>query len=208
MKTSVKALFYLMVLLSLSCQKKEVEPDIFSEEVQKVAPQNIIDDLRSWGVSIHSGVTPPDIEGVFTLDYRILVRTYDPDDKSQNGFRITPHRLAFSEQSADNQLVKTEFREIGKASSDSWGKGAVSGSGNKFTFFEEEVYGNSNGVYLRYINVISGEISESGIKDFHEVNAYIKEKTSEAPSHVVQKIGQFQLFKNKDNRISSRTDKL
>ncbi len=165
MKNLIKSALLLGFILSIaSCSKKEtVNPAVgFSAAVQNVAPQATIDGLRKLGMTINEGTVPPNVTGIFLESPTVLFATFAGDSKVI-GDKVADYTYKFYEPSADNTTIKVSYKtNIGDNAT---GLGSVvSGNGNKFTVFSELT--NTSGVV--YINIISGEITSSGIKDWQD----------------------------------------
>jgi hypothetical protein len=162
------ALMLGFVLFIASCGKKEtVDPNVgFTAAVQKVAPQATIDALRKQGMTINEGTVPPDVTGIFLESPTILMATYVGDTRSV-GYKSTDYTYKFFEPTDNNTTIKVSYKtNIGDNAT---GLGSVvSGSGNKFTIFSELTRTNGD----IYINIISGEITSAGIKDWQD--SYVK----------------------------------
>ena len=177
MKNLIKSALMLgFVLLIASCGKKEtVDPNVgFTVAVQKVAPQTTIDALRKLGMTINEGTVPPNVTGIFLESPTIMFATYVGDTRSI-GYKTVDYTYKFYEPSADNTTIKVSYKtNIGDNAT---GLGSVvSGNGNKFTVFSELT--NTSGVV--YINIISGEITSTGIKDWQD--SYVRKSELEKNS--------------------------
>ena len=151
------------VFFTSGCKKKEVNPTVgFSAAVQKVAPQATIDALRKLGMTINEGTAPPNVTGIFLESPTVLFATFAGDTKKV-GDKVVDYTYKFFEPSADNTTIKVSYKtNIGDNAT---GLGSVvAGSGNKFTVFSE--LSTSGGVV--YINIISGEMTSTGIKDWQD----------------------------------------
>jgi hypothetical protein len=161
------------VLFIASCGKKEtVDPAVgFTAAVQKVAPQATIDALRKLGMTINEGTVPPNVTGIFLESPTILFATYTGDTKKV-GDKVTDYTYKFYEPSADNTTIKVSYKtSIGDNAT---GLGSVvAGNGSKFTIFSELT--NTSGEI--YINIISGEMTSTGIKNWQD--SYVKKSELE-----------------------------
>ncbi|AQG80388.1 hypothetical protein [Spirosoma montaniterrae] len=155
------ALCLLMLAALSSCKKDEV-PGL-SAKIQKIVPQAALDDMKSKGLLINEGNTPPSIEGIFEADPYTLLSPYGPEDGWSKGKVIEKYRYRFSGQQGDE--VKLEEKQINGNNTGSGIASFLAGSGNKFTLFGE-VVGSSSGIATKTLTVISGEITSTGIKDF------------------------------------------
>jgi hypothetical protein len=167
------ALMLGLVMFIASCGKKEtVDPAVgFTAAVQKVAPQATIDALRKLGMTINEGTVPPNVTGIFLESPTILFATYTGDTKKV-GDKVTDYTYKFYEPSADNTTIKVSYKtNIGDNAT---GLGSVvAGNGSKFTIFSELT--NTSGEI--YINIISGEITSTGIKNWQD--SYVKKSELE-----------------------------
>jgi hypothetical protein len=174
MKNLTKSTLILgLLVFAMACSKKEttVDPAVgFSATVQKVASQATIDALRKLGMTINEGTVPPNVTGIFLESPTVLFATYTGDTKKV-GDKVVDYTYKFYEPSADNTTIKVSY----KTNTDSaTGLGSVvAGNGNKFTIFSELT--TSNGEI--YINIISGEITSTGIKDWQD--SYVKKSELE-----------------------------
>lgn len=167
------------VMVLNSCKNREEDPTVgFSEEIQKIVPQSIVNDLRAKGMTINEGKVPPTIKGAFRANPYELLSPYGPEDGWAKGKIITAYRLSFSEQTADGKQIKIDYKSEGGTDAGS-GLGAfISGHGNKFTIFSE-AKGRSQNVDYTNLIVISGEVTSQGIVDF-QYSFYLTKK-SEGP---------------------------
>ena len=152
------------VISIASCGKKEtIDPAVgFTAAVQKVAPQATIDALRKSGMTINEGTVPPNVTGVFLESPTILFATFTGDTKKV-GDKVVDYTYKFFEPSSDNSTIKVSYKAGNGDNATGLGS-VVSGNGNKFTVFSELT--TSSG--LIYINIISGEITSTGIKDWQD----------------------------------------
>ena len=165
MKNLIKSALMLgFVLFIASCGKKEtVDPAVgFTAAVQKVAPQATIDALRKLGMTINEGTVPPNVTGIFLESPTILFATFTGDTKKV-GDKLVDYTYKFFEPSSDNATIKVSYK-AGNGDSASGLGSVVAGNGSKFTIFSELT--NSSG--LVYINIISGEMTSTGIKDWQD----------------------------------------
>lgn len=146
-----------------SCSKKDPEPE-FSEAIQNIIPESVIDDLRSKGMQLNSGKTPPNIEGIYIVNPLKLLTPYGPEDNWQTGKIIADMTYRFYNQTADQKI--TYDSKSGGGTASSIGKGAlIAGNGTEFTIFSEEFETHSNGITATMVAVISGEMTAQGIKN-------------------------------------------
>jgi hypothetical protein len=164
MKNLTKSTLILgLLIFAMACGKKEtVDPNVgFSAAVQKVAPQATIDALRKLGMTINEGTVPPNVTGIFLESPTILMATYAGDTKVV-GDKVVDYTYKFFEPSSDNTTIKVSYKS---SVGDATGLGSVvAGNGNFFTIFSELTSTSGN----VYINIISGEITSTGIKNWQD----------------------------------------
>ena len=175
MKTIIKtSLLASVIALTFACSKKSdttTTPTTtgFSNAVQKVAPQATIDALRAKGMTINEGTTPPKLEGIFLESPVQVMATFTGDTEYKVGDVINNYTYKFYEQTSDNGSVKVAYKS---GTDNATGLGSVvAGNGSKFTIFSELSTTAGNTV----INIISGEITASGIKDWQD--SYVNKST-------------------------------
>lgn len=150
------------VLLS-SCSKKDPEPE-FSEAIQNIIPEGVIEDLRSKGMQLNSGKTPPNIEGIFVVNPLTLLTPYGPEDTWKTGQVISDLTYRFYNQTTDHKIMYDS--KSGGGSVTGIGKGAlIAGNGTEFTIFSEESSIRTDGITSTSVAIISGEMTAQGIKN-------------------------------------------
>lgn len=123
-------------------------------QVNNIITKDLISQFEESGMTIYKGFSPPDITGNYYLNSLTNLATGD---------KYKAYSYQFFNQKKDFSI------ELKYASntSDAAGKGAfISGSGNDFSVFcemEDNINDNGTMVYIKTLNVYSGEISESGI---------------------------------------------
>ena len=151
------------IFFTAGCKKNEVDPTVgFSAAVQNVAPQATIDALRKLGMTINEGTAPPNVTGIFIESPTVLFATFTGDTKKK-GDKFTDYTYKFYESSTDNSSVKVSFKSSAGGSATGLGS-VVAGNGNKFTIFSELTTSSGDVV----INIISGEITTSGVKNWQD----------------------------------------
>jgi hypothetical protein len=167
MKTNFSLRALLGITLSLAlltgCKKNEEAPGL-SAKIQSIVPDAVLTDLKTKGLVINEGATPPNVEGVFKASPYKLLAPYGPEDNYKKDRVINDYSFKFSGQNADD--VKLDFKQTGASTLEGSGiTSFLAGSGNKFTLFGE-ITGKSLGVGYKQLAVLSGEITPTGIKDF------------------------------------------
>jgi hypothetical protein len=176
MKNTLKFLAFLvfLALTNLGCKKSDLISDPtkgFSTQIQNIVSKSLIDSIRVKGMTINEGTVPPNVSGIFLESPTIVVATFagDTDEKYKVGSRINDYTYKFYEPSADNSIIKVAYKSSTEIAT---GLGSfVSGNGNKFTIFSELKSNDGN----TYINIISGELSATGIMNWQDT--YVNKST-------------------------------
>ncbi|MDO4228613.1 MAG: DUF6252 family protein [Capnocytophaga sp.] len=181
--------FYLPITI---IPENQIFPNVKSE-IEKIIPSNKIEELKANGVEIHSGDTPPNIDGIFVSSPHILMKTYAGDGYSvghrwpnfiyqfltiHNGTGMLNYKAQDGSESAEGTSVY------------------MTGSDNKFTIYSR-TSGYTNGVPKITTNVLSGEITPTGIKNLK--NSYILIwKEGDTSNSKVMPIGAFRISGDSD----------
>ena len=168
-----------------------------TDPLKNVIPDEIVDQMDDY-MPIHNGINPPVIEGQYVVSPNILVYSthgFSPGDK------FADYYVMFYNQDIINNTL--DFRAAEKfddGSSSGTGTGAfISGEGNDFSVFfnvdEETVYSDYT-IYTKKAVIISGTMTDNGIKDLYHAFVML-EKSGDPKSHLVP-VGTYRVFKDKD----------
>jgi hypothetical protein len=168
-----------------------------TDPIKNVIPDEIVDQMDDY-MPIHNGINPPVIEGQYVVSPNILVYSthgFSPGDK------FADYYVMFYNQDIINNTL--DFRAAEKfddGSSSGTGTGAfISGEGDDFSVFfnvdEETVYSDYT-IYTKKAVIISGTMTDNGIKDLYHAFVML-EKSSDPKSHLVP-VGTYRVFKDKD----------
>ena len=131
-----------------------------SHDINNFVPQTIIDAMKSVGMPVYTGATPPNIEGIYLLSPDILIGSNVPNEYSI-GTRFMDVKIQFSQQDNSNLTVNVDWTEgsTGGSTANCW----IVGSGNNFTVFVAVSTRNSDGRISLSAQAYSGTIDASGI---------------------------------------------
>lgn len=163
---SILAFSFLLVLsFTVSCKKKDDKKtgNGFSEQINAIISEPLMDSLRKKGMTIHEGNNPPNVVGIYLVTPFTLVAPYGPNDGWETGHVINDYKYNLYDQ-ADGE-VKVDYKQIGGSDNGNGLGSFISGSGNKFSIFSE-LSGSDGDVTYTHVAVLSGEITSDGIKDF------------------------------------------
>ena len=166
-----------------------VDKDGLTKEIRNIVSDDFLKQLKDLGIEINGGNNPSNIEGSYLVSPDVLVKS-NFDYQIKPGDIVADREFTFYEQNNTNLTIMVDATDIGSYET---GLGSfIVGSGNKFTIFYKSE-GTFNGLPFSSINVISGEITTSGIKNWH--NALIS--TTSGNPYSLQ-YGQGCLYKDGD----------
>ena len=156
-----------------------------------VIPESIRETFKNH-MPIHEGKYPPVIEGQFLESPVVIV--YTSDNQFEPGKLFADKYFAFTNQTTDG-ICQGFFRELtatGHADT-IW----IVGQGNKFTAFyvEKGTYNDSAGTWYITSNLVSGEVTTSGIKDFYQAFIMLDKYD---PTHIIMDVNEYRIFKDED----------
>ncbi|MDR0414359.1 MAG: hypothetical protein LBH84_02980 [Prevotellaceae bacterium] len=135
-----------------------------TEEINKIVPKEIQDEMRDLGLPIYGGGNPPSLSGTYKVAPAILKKSNFQDGYSP-GELFNDAYLTFSEQNNTNLTIKVTQIE-GDALG--WGNGAfIVGEGNNFTVFVELINEKEGKYYCTSAEIFSGTMTPSGIRNLH-----------------------------------------
>jgi hypothetical protein len=200
MKNLMKStLIFGLLVFAIGCGKKEtVDPTKgFSEQIQKIVPQSILDSLQKKGLVINQGTVPPSLEGIFLCSLNELVSNYGAGDSYKTGDLFADYKYKIYEQSTDKLTIKLDYKGIG-TSDNGIGKGSfVSGNGNFFTIFSETSGTSGSLITYKALDIYSGEMTSTGIKNFQK-GFVLTDKTNDPNNTSLIAVGKGRVFKDKD----------
>ena len=172
-----------------------IRPDIgLTEDIYNIIPDDILEKFIELGIEINGGNNPPNVEGTYLISPLILVKS-NFSDSYYPGYKFADMQLTFSRQDNTKLTVVCDYingTQIGS------GLGSfITGNGNKFSVFTE-VSGTFSGYPFKSVEIYSGEITSSGIKNYYSAIMI----TQEAPGTI--KRGQGRLIYDSDG-FSERT---
>lgn len=198
---AVVATVFMLIPAFISCSKdsdNNVEPGL-SPKIQSIIADSLVKDLEAKGMTIHKGNTPPNIEGVFHMAPKELIRNYGPEDSYKEGIIINSYKYTFYDQVGDE--AKIDYTSYNGADVAKGLGTLISGSGNKFTLFAE-VKSESNGIKNTSVSIFSGEMTEDGIKYLQEA-LLLTSKEGDEKNYLLMPIGKSRLYIDQD-KISPR----
>jgi len=151
-----------------------VDKDGLTKEIRNIVTDAYLAKFKAIGIEINGGNKPPNIEGKYLSTPHICIKSSVPGD-SWVGLKMVDAEIIFSEQNNAKLTILTSFNEYSETGGQT-GQGTgsfITGSGNKFTVFAK-MTGALNGLPIETIDIYSGEITSSGIKNFHSAQMMTK----------------------------------
>jgi len=177
-RTDMKKFFVIMMVgvAMIGCNKQEgedslnkLDKDGLTQDIRNIIPDDILKAFKDLGIEINGGNNPPNVEGTYLASPYILVRSNFRDSFTP-GAKFADFRLTFSRQNNSNLTIVTDYvqrSQSGEIIEEGNGLGSfITGNGNKFTVFVE-ISGTHNGLPFKSVQLFTGEITSSGIKNFH-----------------------------------------
>jgi len=167
-----------------------VDKDGLTKEIRNIVTDEYLAKFKAIGLEINGGNKPPNIEGKYLSSPNICIKSSFPSD-FYIGLQTIDAEITFSEQDNAKLTVLTYFDQSGLQT----GKGTgsfITGSGNKFTVFVKTI-GTLFELPIETIDIYSGELSSSGIKNYHNAQMVTK-------GNIYTNIpeGEVRLFKDND----------
>ncbi|MBN2322615.1 MAG: hypothetical protein JXQ30_02675 [Spirochaetes bacterium] len=167
-------------------------------QVQGIISDDQLDQLKSHGLPINEGLTPPNIEGIYVADE--LICTYDSGGYF-GGSLISDYYYKIEDQTDQNTFTFSYRTESG--SDEALGKGSfISGSDQNFSLFVE-VEGVSVGVpdiTYKQVKVYSGTLTTEGLANWNY--GFILTYKSDDPEPRLMAVNDHRIFDEQDDLVS------
>lgn len=136
MHTKFSAILILALAIGLaSCNKDDNDPNLVQAKINKTIPAEFVQTVKSLGMDVFPGDSPPDITGSFVMNPNLMLRSNIPNDAPSNT-QFVNYGINFSAQNSTDfsiSFVGTSSGEREESNS-----AIITGLGNDFT-----VYGRS-----------------------------------------------------------------
>lgn len=209
---NLKQLLALLLLFSLmmgACKKnKDDEPTgplgtTFPQVLNNIITPAIIDSLKKNGMTINSGTTPPNINGIFLFSPTYC--TFDNSGSNRAGTYFNDYKLQFKNQNTQDYTVGMAYKNA-SGSSDSGGDNNatyIAGENNRFTVFSQ-VKGKQGTINYVALDVISGEAAGGTMKNLMWSHYLVSKEGDEANIFLVP-IGTTRIFADKDGSSDAQS---
>ena len=177
-----------------SCSKKSSPAPEFSSSITNIISQNNIDLLRSKGMTIYSGTTPPMIEGIYSVSPFTLLSPYGSTDGWAVGKVISDYKYQLYNQ--QNNTLQVNYKNAALSDVGSGLATFISGSGSNFSIFYQ-FNGNQSGVDYVMDGVISGQLTSSGIVNFQN-GFMLKSKAGDETNTIMEPVNTGRIWTDGD----------
>ncbi len=176
----------------------------FSDSIKNIVPQPIIDSLRSWGMKINDGLTPPSVTGIYEETQDSC--EFDNSGDNYAGTIFASYKFKFSHQNNNKLTIEMEKKNVNDYSDSSYDSSAtfIAGNGKYFTIFAQET-GLEKGINYTALSICSGEVTGSGIINL-QYAIYLKSKVNDPNNTVLMSVGSSRIFTNADGPAIPATD--
>ncbi|MBS1528875.1 MAG: hypothetical protein JSU01_01095 [Bacteroidetes bacterium] len=189
---------YLGTLLIATCiiSCKKSQKDGLPAPVNTIVSSSTLAKLKQYGTVINEGTTPPDITGVYLIQPNVC--PVDNSAEQLKGETFDDYLYKFSKQDNKSFTIRLDFTSNDDSVVDSGSDSTatfISGKNNLFTVFAQST-GVSYGVNYTTLEVVSGEISSSGIKNL-QITKYLQSKGDD-PTPFLTEVGTTRIFYDSD----------
>ena len=140
-----------------------VDEEGFTREIRDMIPDEIMEKLEESGMAIYSGNSPPNLEGTYFFSPPVLVHSsMDSDDL---GHIFNDYYYSFFNQNNNDLTIEVMEKAFASSSVGTGTGGYIVGENGYFTIFVE-IYEKESNAWSKVAEVISGELTNNGIKNF------------------------------------------
>lgn len=196
----------IIALLLFSCSEDDVTGEGTKTQIKNWASTDVINAIEGLGFIIHEGTTPPNIEGKYSLNPRILQNTNVPNDFSigstfwelqfeltqQNNSQLT---IDFDGEEFNNGVSSGESISVNNPDDNSY----IIGSGDNFTAFFK-VNETKDGQTATLLYAISGKKTANGFEAFQQGLMMLDENGTPGSLFIRNNTGR--IFSDKDGIVS------
>jgi len=163
----------------------------------------VLNVLQTNGTVINSGLTPPNISGIYLLspDYC----SFDNSGNNLSGRIFDDYKYQFTNQDNNSFAINVNYKDVAAGGTDAGSDVAatyITGSGNAFTIIAQ-LSGTSNGIPYTSLEILSGTVTANGIANFQK-SEYLESKGSD-PSNLLEPVGSTRIFEDQDGLSATQT---
>ena len=168
-----------------------VEENGLTHDINEMVPDSLLDIIKNMDMPIYRGGNPPTIEGSYLSTPFTLINSNRDGDNI--GSTYSDYYLKFSNQNDKELTINIDYKNGGETG---YGIGGfIVGEDNNFSVFSKlTVVVNADTAYI--LNLVSGELQNDGIKDFHLALFMLDNQGN--PSGYYINNGEGRIFKDSD----------
>jgi len=202
---------WLLCLMFVSCKKSSnltVAPANalgagYPVGLNKVITPAILNSLKSDGLKIYAGLTPPTANGSYYVSPELC--TYDNSANSAVGYDADDYKYKFSDQNTAESTISVAYEDV-SGTDDQGSDGSatyITGTGNSFTIYAL-TNGSVDSVSYTAIELYSGVLTLNGIANM-QLSVYLKSKIGDPANVVTVPVGTARIFIDADSSSTYTT---
>jgi len=151
--------------------------------------------LQSHGATVHDGLTPPVINGIYLLSPNYCV--FDNSGDNAAGTVFNPYKLRFANQNNGTHTISFDYKSVLDATDYGADNSAtyITGTGNAFTVFAQST-GVETGISNVLLDVISGTVQNGNVQNL-QLSLYLVSKGAD-PAGLIEAVGSTRIFNDQD----------
>jgi len=167
-----KSALFILLILFIGCTEDEeeinvnqvtVEANGLTESINNLVPEYIIEEMKSLGMPIYTGDSPPkNLENIYLATPFVLKGSNISTDVI--GFKFADNYLKLYNQNNNSLTINVDYKNGNES-----GKGIGSFIVGKFSSFSifSEIKVVKNGKIAKTVYIYSGTIADDGIENLH-----------------------------------------
>jgi len=207
------AIFFLLSFVFTSCNlfelnKPVIQTNGLTQDINSLVPQSILDQMTSLGMVINTGNTPPNLgigsTGTFFKATPFVLKNTNITNDYAIGYTFADFYVKYYDQDNSTLKLKVDYKN-GPETGTGLG-GLLVGKNNTFTVFAK-ISATNSGTNADIIQVVSGTLTSSGIKDLYFANFMLNDYGD--PKNVWMANGQGRVLYDSDGNspiVSSFSD--
>lgn len=205
MKTLIKTTLLIIItaIAFTSCKKSQKTAPVgalgpnYPYLLNTIITPAILDTLEKHGVIVHAGLSPATVNGIYLVHPNVC--TFDDSGYGEAGNTFDDVEFQFTAQNNSNFSISENYKDVGGGNEFGSDNSAtfISGTGNLFTVFAQEV-GSSDNISFKSIYVISGQFDGSaGIVNLQW--SFYMESKGDDPANTLVPVHTTRVFVDGDN---------
>lgn len=163
-------ILFLLTTMLISCSEEdeiarpEVNEEGLTNDILSLVPQEIVDEMKTMGMPINGGNTPPSLEFEFFASPFVLESSNRPGEQTSIGVTFADLTTSFYNQNNTNLTIESDYIN-GNETGTGFG-GFIVGDNNRFSAFFEFI-SVANQDTAKLVRVYSGILNNNVVDDLH-----------------------------------------